>query len=275
LGRYGRLPLGFPPDWVYQSAFGKDYESALQKRIERSPLSYLQDMDLEQEKKALRKGIGREPTQEEVVMYCNHPGDALKTIDFCHQYGDPNQLPLHAWFEGLEPGEEIFFNDRRDKPHQLLIRDVTDPDEGGVSVVRYTLDSEEFSLSVQVQEPSRKGGKDVELADPNDPYQVAAPSNGDLWVMHVQPGEQVRKGEEIFNISIMKQEKAVLAPVDGVVERVIKTADYMEDKKMVAVKEGELLVVLAPPKRSCLECGAPLPKEGCTFCPSCGARCAD
>ncbi|MFO7717612.1 MAG: biotin/lipoyl-containing protein, partial [Desulfohalobium sp.] len=89
-----------------------------------------------------------------------------------------------------------------------------------------------------------------------------------------KPGEQVRKGEELFNISIMKQEKAVVAPVDGIVERVVKTADYMDDKKMVPVKEGELLVVLAPPKRTCLECGEPFPKENCTFCPSCGTRCA-
>ncbi|ACV67982.1 pyruvate carboxylase [Desulfohalobium retbaense] len=274
LGRYGKLPLGFPPDWVYESAFGKEYTTALEKRTEESPLTYLQDMDLDKEREALHKAIGREPSQEEVVMYCNHPGDALKTIDFRHQYGDPNQLPLHAWFEGLQDGEEIYFNDRHGKPHHLLVRDVTDPDESGVSVVRYALDSESFTLPVQVAEPSGKSNTDVERADPNDPYQVAAPSNGDLWVMHVQPGEQVRKGEELFNISIMKQEKAVVAPIDGIVERVVKTADYMDDKKMVPVKEGELLVVLAPPKRTCLECGEPFPKENCTFCPSCGTRCA-
>jgi pyruvate carboxylase len=36
LGRFGRLPLGFPPDWVYESAFGPDYRSALEQRTERS-----------------------------------------------------------------------------------------------------------------------------------------------------------------------------------------------------------------------------------------------
>ena len=31
--------------------------------------------------------------------------------------------------------------------------------------------------------------------------------------MYVHPGDIVEEGEELFNVSIMKQEKAVLAPV--------------------------------------------------------------
>ena len=38
LGRFGRLPLGFPPDWVYESAFGSEYKKALEQRSEASPL---------------------------------------------------------------------------------------------------------------------------------------------------------------------------------------------------------------------------------------------
>lgn len=34
-----------------------------------------------------------------------------------------------------------------------------------------------------------------------------------------------RAGEELFNITIMKQEKAVVSPVEGIVESVLKTAD--------------------------------------------------
>lgn len=57
-------------------------------------------------------------------------------------------------------------------------------------------------------------------ADPANKHHVAAPSNGDLWVMYVHPGDVVKAGEELFNVSIMKQEKAVLAPIDGMVKRV-------------------------------------------------------
>ena len=43
----------------------------------------------------------------------------------------------------------------------------------------------------------------------------------------------------------------VLSPMNGVVHRVLKTADFKHDKKMSPVKEGELLVVLGPPLQKC------------------------
>ena len=107
LGKFGRFPLGFPPDWVYESAFGADWKRAIDTRTEDSPLDALGEADFEGEMAALSKQIGREPTNEEFVLYLNHPGDALKTIEFRKKFGDPNRLPLDVWFEGLEPGEEL------------------------------------------------------------------------------------------------------------------------------------------------------------------------
>ena len=84
----------------------------------------------------------------------------------------------------------------------------------------------------------------------------------------------VKAGEELFNVSIMKQEKAVLAPVDGVVTRVLKTADFKENKQMVSVREGELLVELGPVPRICSNeaCAQPIPMDNVSFCPYCGSR---
>ncbi len=272
LGKFGRLPLGFPPDWVYQSAFGPDWQEAIARRTERSPLVNLPDVDIAAETRSLAERIGRTPTEEEVVMYLNHPADALATIQFVSTYGDPNNLPLHVWFEGMPPGEKLSFRDSYGKHHELVIQHISRPDDQGMSLVAYSLDSEFFTMQVKVAEGTSKDEGGVEMADPNNPYHVAAPSNGDLWVMHVKPGDMVKKGEEICNISIMKQEKAVLAPVDGMVERVLKFADFQEDKKMVPVKEGELLVVLVPAPKKCPTCGMAVTREDFRFCPSCGQR---
>ena len=272
LGKFGRLPLGFPPDWVYASAFGADYHDALARRTERSPLVNLPDVDMAAETRALTEHIGRTPTEEEIVMYLNHPGDALKTIQFVRTYGDANNLPLHVWFEGLPVGEKLLFRDSLGKHHELVITHIARPDDHGMSLVAYSLDSEFFSMQVKVAEGTAKDDGGVEMADPANPYHVAAPSNGDLWVMHVKPGDLVKKGEEICNISIMKQEKAVLAPVDGMVERVLKFADFHEDKKMVPVKEGELLVVLVPAPKKCPSCCMAVTREEYRFCPGCGQK---
>ena len=90
----------------------------------------------------------------------------------------------------------------------------------------------------------------------------------------MHPGDLVKAGEELFNVSIMKQEKAVLAPVDGIVKRVLKTADFKENKQMVSVREGELIVELGPVPRICPNeaCGQPIPMDNIAFCPYCGSR---
>ena len=274
LGKFGKLPLGFPPDWVYESAFGNAWKQAIADRTTHSPLEKLTDMDIEAERKAFRDIIKREPTEEEMVMYLNHPGDAVKTVQFRAKYGDPNRLPLPVWFEGCSVGEEINFVDTSGKPHQFLLVSMSPANDAGESMVRFVLDSEIFSQLIKVAPPKNGGAGGAVMADPADKYQVGAPSNGDLWVMYVHPGDIVEEGEELFNVSIMKQEKAVLAPVAGIVKRVLKTADYKETRKMETVREGELIVELGPVPRICTNeaCSRPLPMNDIEFCPYCGER---
>lgn len=271
LGRFGRLPLGFPPDWVYESAFGPEYGSFIGRRTEDSPLSSLSPIDIEAERKALAGQIERKPTDEELVLYLNHPGDALKTMIFRNNYGNPNRLPLDVWFEGLTVGRELEFPDSEGKPHRMSIIDISPVDLQGVRLVRYNLDDETFTHPVQVSEPLGIGASVLEMADKNNSGHVGSPSNGDLWMMYVKPGDTVVKGEDLFNITIMKQEKAVLAPMDAMVERVLKTADYKQDKTMVPVREGELLVVLGPIPKRCGDCNSPITEEDFKFCPQCGS----
>ncbi|MBX0330641.1 biotin attachment protein, partial [Oscillochloris sp. ZM17-4] len=47
VGHYGKLPVGWPADWVYQSAFGEEWEAKIQGRTELSPLDTLKDDDLD------------------------------------------------------------------------------------------------------------------------------------------------------------------------------------------------------------------------------------
>ncbi len=272
LGKFGKLPLGFPANWVYESAFGSKWQKAIEARREDSPLDMLDDVDLDAERAALTEIIKREPTEEEFVLYLNHPGDAVKVINLKSNYGDPNHLPLHIWFEGMQPGDEAEFFDSSGKPHQIALLSISPVDDSGACMVRYVLDSSIIATEVQVSDPVRQTGKGASRANPDNLYEVGAPSSGDLWIMHAEVGKIVRKGEELFNISIMKQEKSVLAPVDGVVLRVLKTADYTHNKEMVPVREGELLVELGPVPKTCpfAACGKPIPMEDMVFCPYCG-----
>lgn len=274
LGKFGKLPLGFPPDWVYRSAFGDAWEKAIAGRTEESPLKFLEATDFAAERKALETYAHREVTEDEFLMYLNHPADALKTMEFRQQYGDPNHLPVDVWFEGLKEGDDLHFTDGAGKPHHFQMLQIGPQDANGVCVVRYLLDSDFMSDPIQVGNPGEKRTKQYPLADPGNPWHLGAPSNGDLWVVYVHPGDVVKKGEELFNVSIMKQEKAILAPMDAVVKRVLKTADYKNRKKMVPVSKGELIIELAPASISCVNarCGKPLEQKGFVFCPHCGSE---
>ncbi len=64
----------------------------------------------------------------------------------------------------------------------------------------------------------------------------------------------------------------MLAPIDATVRRVIKSAKYTEDKKMVPVVEGELIVELGPDAGVCPTCKFEVPSEECNFCPNCGQK---
>ncbi|MDL2306658.1 pyruvate carboxylase [Desulfovibrio sp. OttesenSCG-928-C06] len=272
LGKFGKLPLGFPPEWVYRSVFHNDWKNAIARRTEVSPLENLAETDFEAERAALKELIHREPTDAEFLLYLNHPGDAVKTIELKQKFGDANSLPLDVWFEGVKEGDEIHFIDSKGKPHTFHLLRIQEPDDRGVSVVRYVLDSEFIGHEVKVSQGAGKVESNVTMAEPGNEFHVASPSNGDLWVMYSRVGDIVKKGQELFNISIMKQEKAVLAPADGQVVRVLKSADYKTNKKMEPVREGELIVELAPVPFTCPngECGKALPSSDFVYCPFCG-----
>jgi pyruvate carboxylase len=271
-GKFGRLPLGWPADWVYKSAFGGEWRRAKASRSQESPLAKLKDLDFEAERNVLRQLLEREPSDEEFVLYLNHPADALKTFDQCKKYSNANNIPLDVWFEGAEKGVEIEFMDDYGKPHRFEIIDIPPPNENGISDVRYIYDSERLSHQVKLTEAKTRSRTSVMKADPNNPSQIAAPSTGQLWMTYVKVGDVVKKGEEIFNISVMKQENAVFSPADGMITRVLKSANFPQDKKMFPVVEGELIIEIGPIPTACEQCREPIILENSNFCPNCGAK---
>lgn len=270
LGKFGRLPLGWPPDWVYRSVFGDKWRDEIAERTEESPLTSLPPVDIASVQQDLTQHIGRTPTEEELVNYLNHPGDALKLISALEEFGHPNRIPDDIWFEGLALNVAREFQTSDGKFHTIkaiyISRDVNTV---GQRIIRYELDQEVFEKRVAVEEPRDLSGA-LEMADPRNPYHIAAPFDADLWIVHKQVGDTVEVGEELLNLSLMKMETAVTSPVAGVVHRVLVTANYKIDRKMVSVTKGQLLLELVPSSMTCPSCEAHL-DPGHKFCPRCGA----
>ena len=183
-------------------------------------------------------------SEDELLLYLCHPGDTIALLKFQHQFGDPNCLPCAVWFEGLKQGEYFSFSDSNGKLHHMSLLRIGALNKEGIVAVDFQLDHELVRYEVQVQENQNTDKGQRKQADPSNPNHVGAVSSGDLWVVHVAKGDVVKKGQELCNISIMKQEKGIFAKRNGVVKHVYIPADFKHTNQMINVKEGDLILEL-------------------------------
>ncbi len=238
LGGYGKLPVGWPDNWVYQSAFGEEWKEKIKERKELSPLDSLKDEDLEAQRNDLSEKIGRPPTEEEFILYLMHPKDALEYINFKEKYGEtPLVIPTNIWREGLKkPGDVVEF-ELWGKPYSIELVSIGDEHEGLIHVV---LRINNRTIVYTVETPRLKK---AEIRMAKAPNEIGAPISGNIWrignpergTIHV--GDIVHKGEEIANLEAMKMENAIIAPFDARIKEIcVKLND--------SVVEGQLLFVL-------------------------------
>lgn len=238
LGHYGKLPMGWPPDWVYQSTFGDEWEAKIKERIELSPLDSMPDDDLEKLRGELTERIGRKPAEEEFILYLMHPKDALDMIEFREKYGEsPLVLPTDVWRQGLKnPGDKVDF-ELWGKPYSIELVSVGSEHEGLVHVVVRVNNK----TRVYTVETPRAKKVEIKLAKGLD--EIGAPINGNIWRIGnpergaLKAGDIVHKGEEIANLEAMKMENAIVAPFDAQIAEVcVKLNSF--------VIEGQLLFIL-------------------------------
>ncbi len=239
LGHYGKLPMGWPPEWVYRSTFGDEWEQKIKERMELSPLESLPDDNLIKLRQELTDNIGREPTEEEFILYLMHPKDALEMIEFREKYGEsPLVLPTPVWREGLKkPGDKVDF-ELWGKPYSIELVSVGAEHEGIIHVVM------RVNNKTRVYSVETPRAKKAEIRIAKLPNEIGAPINGNIWRIGnpergtLKVGDIVHKGEEIANLEAMKMENAIVAPFDAhIVEICVKLNDFVVEKQLLFVLE--------------------------------------
>ncbi|MBI3592528.1 MAG: biotin attachment protein [Nitrospirae bacterium] len=238
LGGYGRLPMGWPAEWVYKSSFGEEWELKIRERKELSPLDSIEDDDIGKLRQGLSESIGRAPSEEEFILYLMHPKDAIEMINFREIYGEaPLLLPTNVWREGLKkPGDKVEF-ELWGKPYCVELVSVGAEHEGLVHVVMRVNNK----TRVYTVETPRAKKTETRMARGNG--DVGAPINGNIWRIGnpergaIKAGDIVHKGEEIANLEAMKMENAIIALFDG---QIAEVCVRLND----TVQEGQLLFVL-------------------------------
>jgi len=238
LGNYGKLPVGWPAEWVYESTFGDEWKDKIKERKEVSPLDSMPGDDLDKLRKDLKENVGREVTDEEFILYLMHPKDALEFIEFRGKFGEaPLVLPTDVWRKGLtKPGDRVDF-EHWGKPYSIELVSIGAEHEGVIHVVM------RVNNKTRVYSVMTPRAKKAEIRMAKGAGNIGAPINGNLWRIGnpsrgpVKAGDIVHKGEEIANLEAMKMENAIIAPMDGQISEVCV-------KLNETVQEGQLLFVI-------------------------------
>lgn len=238
LGNYGRLPVGWPEEWVYRSAFGDECEAKIAERKDLSPLDLLKDDDIEKLRTELAESIGRKPSEEEFILFLMHPKDAISYIAFREKYGESSLvLPTDVWREGLnKPGDRVDF-ELWGKPYSIEFVSIGAEHDGIIHVVM------RVNNKTRVYPVETPRAKKVEMRMSRGANDIGAPINGNVWRIGnpergpLRAGDIVHKGEEVVNLEAMKMENAVLAPFDA---QIIEVCVRLNE----TVQEGQLLFVI-------------------------------
>jgi len=120
LGRYGEFPFYRPADEIYAAVFGPGW-----KEIVECDTCYqkIEDVDLDVEKKVLEHRLGRAATDDELVLYLQHPNDAVDFFKFEAKYGKTWVLSPKIWFRkgGFGLGEKFEVPDVFGRLHSIEI----------------------------------------------------------------------------------------------------------------------------------------------------------
>ncbi len=244
LGHYGKLPVGWPEEWVYKSAFGEAWKEKLKERKETSALENIPDEDLNTLRRQLEEEIGRPASEEEFILYLMHPKDAIDFIKFREKYGlAPLVLPTKVWREGLsKSGDKVEF-ELEGKPYCIELVSIGTENDGIIHVVL------KVNNKTRVFEVKTPRAKKEEVRKATKPNEIGAPISGTVWRIGnlkrgtLKVGDIVHKGEEIANLESMKMENPILAPFDAQVVEICVKLNQM-------VEEGQLLFVLKPLEES-------------------------
>lgn len=241
LGKYGPFPFYRPADWIYEKAFGPDWRNILEKE---GGVMEIEDMDIEKERETLRKRLGTEPTEQQLVTYLQHPNDAVEFFKFEEKFGQVYVLPPSIFFKrgGFSLGENLMFTDHYGKKHLIEVGPQQKNEDGETSIY-LNVDHHQrvFTMAAEAQE---EGQARVEIMSKEEISELAgigdvrAPFGANVCEINVEVGQDVAAGDQLLVLEAMKMQTPVKAEVAGKVERI--TANIGD-----ALKPGDKILKIA------------------------------
>ena len=223
LGKYGPFPFYNPPDWIYEKVLGPNWKQILE---EEGGLDDIGDMDIDKERDTLTERIGKEPSQQQLCLYLQHPNDAVEFFKFEEEFGQVYVLPPSIFLKtgGFELGETIKFTDHYGKSHMIEIGP-SQTNEDGESTIFMNVDHNARSY---VMAPEQAAGAaaaaptlskaEIDSLAKNGDYR--APFSANVAEVAVEEGQEVAEGDKLIILEAMKMQTPIASTVAGVVKTI-------------------------------------------------------
>jgi pyruvate carboxylase len=194
------------------------------------PGAHLKPADLTETGDLVEKKIGRRPSNDEVLSYLMYPDVFLKFAKAAANYGDVDVVPTAQFFYGMQTGEEISVEIEPGKTLVVKYLTTSDPRADGNRTVFFELNGQPREVNVR-DGSIRATASEKQLADPNQPGQVGAPTPGMIAAVAVELNQPVQKGERLLVLEAMKMQTTIYAPVSGKVTQKLAQAGKTVDAK--------------------------------------------
>ncbi|MFH1081565.1 MAG: biotin/lipoyl-containing protein [Pseudomonadota bacterium] len=218
LGRYGEFPFYRPADEIYAAVFGPGW-----KEIVECDTCYqkIEDIDIDVERKVLEHRLGRAVTDDELVLYLQHPNDAVDFFKFEAKYGKTWVLSPKIWFRkgGFSLGEKFEVPGVSGRLHSIEIGSQRRTKTGDAATYLIIDHHPEPIITEMDQEdgPARKKAvmslKEIEAAAKAG--DVRSQIAGTINEVCVTEGEDVAVGQVLLVLEAMKMLNNVTADVAG------------------------------------------------------------
>ncbi len=222
LGKYGPFPFYQPADWIYEKVFGPDWKKILE---EEGGVEEIEDMDIEEERQKLAELLGREPTEQQLVTFLQHPNDAVNFFKFEEEFGRAYVLPPSIFLRqgGFSLGETLVFRDHNGQEHLVEIGPAQTTESGETNVYLNV----DHHQRVFVFEPEQQEGETSavqlskeEIADLAKAGDIRAPFAGNVCSINVKTGQEVNEGDQVVVLEAMKMQTPIAAEISGTVSSI-------------------------------------------------------
>ncbi|MDP3478425.1 MAG: biotin/lipoyl-containing protein [Desulfoprunum sp.] len=222
LGKYGPFPFYKPADWIYKKALGPDWKKVLE---EEEGVAKTHNVDIEQERSVLAKRLGAEPTEQQLVLFLQHPNDAVDFFLFAQDFGKAYVLPPSIFFRqgGFSLGERLTFKDHAGKEHVIEIGPIQKTELGETTIyVNVDHDQRMYLFEPDEQKGAQAAVKlsKEEISELGKTGDIRGPFAGTLCAIHVEIGQEVEVGFQLAVIEAMKMQTPLVAEVAGVVNAI-------------------------------------------------------